>query len=129
MLCMINEFIRECLTIRVERRLNSRNVLDELGEVFVRHGPPEHIRSDNGPEFIATALGSWLERLGTKILYIEPGSPWEEAEQKRLWESLFLPMESCVLSRSRIASEDFGRHFSARHSMIVSTQVCDNILE
>ena len=77
MLCIIDEFTRECLAIRVERRLNSRDVLDELGELFVRHGPPEHIRSDNGPEFIATALREWLERLGTKTLYIEPGSPWE----------------------------------------------------
>ena len=73
MLCIIDEFTRECLAIRVERRLNSRDVLDELGELFVRHGPPEHIRSDNGPEFIATALREWLERLGTKTLYIEPG--------------------------------------------------------
>ena len=64
MLCIIDEFTRECLAIRVERRLNSRDVLDELGEVFVRHGPPEHVRSDNGPEFIATALREWLERLG-----------------------------------------------------------------
>jgi putative transposase len=84
MLCIIDEFTRECLAIRVERRLNSRDVLDELGELFVRHGPPEHIRSDNGPEFIATALREWLGRLGTKTLYIEPGSPWAEAEQKRL---------------------------------------------
>ena len=62
MLCIIDEFTRECLAIRVERRLNSRDVLDELGELFVRHGPPEHIRSDNGPEFIATALREWLGR-------------------------------------------------------------------
>ncbi len=60
MLCIIDEFTRECLAIRVARRLNSRDVLDELGELFVRHGPPEHIRSDNGPEFIATALRSGL---------------------------------------------------------------------
>ena len=80
MLCIIDEFTRECLAIRVERRLNSRDVLDELGELFVRHGPPEHIRSDNSPEFIATALREWLGRLGTKTLYIEPGSPWAEAE-------------------------------------------------
>ena len=77
MLCIIDEFTRECLSIRVERKLNSRDVLDELGELFVRHGPPEHIRSDNGPEFIATALREWLGRIGVQTLYIEPGSPWE----------------------------------------------------
>jgi putative transposase len=46
--------------------------LDALGELFVRHGAPEHIRSDNGPEFIATALRDWLQRIGVKTLYIEP---------------------------------------------------------
>ena len=92
MLCIIDEFTRECLAIRVERRLNSRDVLDELGELFVHHGPPEHIRSDNGPEFIATALRESLTWLGTKTLYIEPGSPWAEVEEKRLGASFFLPM-------------------------------------
>jgi transposase InsO family protein len=77
MLCVIDEFTRECLAIRVERKLNSRDVLDTLGELFVEHGPPEHIRSDNGPEFIATALREWLENLNVRTLYIEPGSPWE----------------------------------------------------
>ena len=77
MLCVIDEFTRECLAIRVERRLNSRDVLDTLGELFLEHGPPEHIRSDNGPEFIATALREWLEALDVRTLYIEPGSPWE----------------------------------------------------
>ncbi|MEL7110823.1 MAG: IS3 family transposase [Pseudomonadota bacterium] len=77
MLCVIDEFTRECLAIRVERKLNSRDVLDTLGELFVEHGPPEHIRSDNGPEFIATALREWLDKLNVRTLYIEPGSPWE----------------------------------------------------
>lgn len=77
MLCIIDEHTRECLAIRVKRRLNSKDVLDTLGELFVRHGQPEHIRSDNGPEFIAIALREWLGNLGVKTLYIEPGSPWE----------------------------------------------------
>ncbi|MEL6245033.1 MAG: IS3 family transposase [Pseudomonadota bacterium] len=77
MLCVIDEHTRECLAIRVERRLNSKDVLDVLGDLFVRHGPPEHIRSDNGPEFIAIALREWLGRIGVRTLYIEPGSPWE----------------------------------------------------
>jgi len=48
-----------------------------LADLFLSHGPPDHIRSDNGPEFIETALREWLTRLGVKTLYIEPGSPWE----------------------------------------------------
>jgi transposase InsO family protein len=77
MLCVIDEFTRECLAIRVERKLNSHDVLDTLDDLFVHHGPPKHIRSDNGPEFIATALREWLQRIGAKTLYIEPGSLWE----------------------------------------------------
>jgi transposase InsO family protein len=77
MLCIIDEFTRECLSIRVERKLNSQHVLEELSGLFVIHDPPEHIRSDNGPEFIAAAVREWLGRLGVKTLYIEPGSPWE----------------------------------------------------
>ncbi len=77
MLCIIDEFTRECLSICAERKLNSQHVLEELSKLFLIHGPPEHIRSDNGPEFIATAVREWLGRLGVKTLYIEPGSPWE----------------------------------------------------
>ena len=88
MLCVIDEFTRECLAIRVERKLNSRDVLDTLGELFLEHGPPEHIRSDNGPEFIAKALRAWLGRLGVQTLYIEPGSPWGETVKQSIEDRL-----------------------------------------
>jgi putative transposase len=77
MLTLIDEYTRECLAIRVARRLSSHEVLDTLAEVMLGRGIPEHIRSDNGPEFIATELRQWLARLGARTLYIEPGSPWE----------------------------------------------------
>lgn len=76
MLYVIDEFTRECLGIRVERRLNARIVLEVLADLFLRHGPPDHIRSDNNPEFIEKALRAWLTRLGAKTLHIEPGSSW-----------------------------------------------------
>jgi transposase InsO family protein len=79
MLSIIDEYTRECLAIDVARRLTSDDVLERLGDLFVRRGVPEHIRSDNGPEFIAEAVKSWLARRGSKTLYIEPGSPWENA--------------------------------------------------
>ena len=63
MLCVIDEFTRECLAIRVERKLNARIVLETLADLFLLHGPPEHIRSDNGPEFVEKALRGLLERL------------------------------------------------------------------
>lgn len=77
MLTVMDEFTRECLAIRVDRRLDSRDVLDVLGELFVERGVPEHIRSDNGPEFTAKVVRAWLRRLGVRTLFIEPGSPWE----------------------------------------------------
>jgi len=77
MLVVIDEHTRECLAIHVRRKLNSQDVLHVLGKLFVRHGAPEHIRSDNGPEFVAIAVRDWLARLNVETLYIEPGSPWE----------------------------------------------------
>ena len=77
LLTLIDEYTRECLAIRVARRLGSAEVLETLADVMLGHGIPEYIRSDNGPEFIAKELRQWLARLGTGTLYIEPGSPWE----------------------------------------------------
>jgi putative transposase len=76
-LTVIDEYSRECLAIVGERRLQSDDVLSCLTELFVKHGPPEHIRSDNGSEFTAKAVRQWLKRLGVQTLFIEPGSPWE----------------------------------------------------
>ena len=77
LLTLIDEYTRECLAIRVARRLGSAEVLETLADVMLWHGIPEYIRSDNGPEFIAKELRQWLAKLGTRTLYIEPGSPWE----------------------------------------------------
>jgi transposase InsO family protein len=77
MLNLIDEYTRECLTIRVARRLNSGDVIDTLADAMIEHGIPEHVRSDNGPEFVAKDLRQWLAQTGAKTLYIEPGSPWE----------------------------------------------------
>lgn len=83
MLTVIDEYTRECLAIEVDRRLRSDDVLDALTELFVLHGPPEHIRSDNGPEFTAKAVREWLGRVGVKTLFITPGSPWENGYNER----------------------------------------------
>ncbi len=77
MLAIVDEYTRECLAIDVERRLSSEDVLERLADLFVRRGTPDHIRSDNGAEFTAKAVRAWMQRLGVKTLYIEPGSPWE----------------------------------------------------
>ena len=77
MLVLIEEYTRECLAIRVARRLGSYEVIEALADVLVWRGIPENIRSDNGPEFVAQELRKWLANVGTGTLYIEPGSPWE----------------------------------------------------
>jgi len=77
LLVVVEEYTRECLAIVVERRLQSVNVLESLGDLFVERGVPEYIRSDNGSEFTAQLVREWLDRTGVKTLYIEPGSPWE----------------------------------------------------
>ncbi|MBB3775409.1 transposase InsO family protein [Erythromicrobium ramosum] len=74
-LSIIDEASRECLALPVGRWLRSEDVLAALAELFVTRGPPAHIRSDNGPEFIANAVQQWLARIGVKTLYITPGSP------------------------------------------------------
>jgi transposase InsO family protein len=77
MLTVIDEYSRECLAIVTERNLKSDDVLDCLTEMFIRHGAPEYIRSDNGSEFTAKVVRQWLSHIGVQTLYIEPGSPWE----------------------------------------------------
>ena len=76
-LTVVDEYTRECLALVVERRLRSDDVLHCLTDLFMAHGIPEHIRSDNGPEFTAKAVRQWLGKTGVSTLYIEPGSPWE----------------------------------------------------
>ena len=77
MLNLIDEYTRECLAIDVSRRMTSESVLERLSDLFVRRGVPDHIRSDNGPEFAAIRVREWLGRVGVTTLFIEPGSPWE----------------------------------------------------
>lgn len=76
-LSIVDEYTRESLALKVDRNITSEDVIDTLAELFAMHGVPKHIRSDNGPEFIAHALRHWFEKTGVTALYIEPGSPWE----------------------------------------------------
>ena len=77
LLTVLDEHTRECLAIVVARKIRSHDVLEVLADLFVRHGPPEYLRSDNGPEFSAKLVRRWLGRVGVEMLFIEPGSPWE----------------------------------------------------
>jgi len=74
---IVDEYTRECLATHVARRVRSKDVVFVLADLILKRGVPTHIRSDNGPEFIAKHLCSWFKRIGVAPLYIEPGSPWE----------------------------------------------------
>lgn len=74
---IIDEYSRECMATMVKRSIKSFDVIETLAELFIAHGAPAFIRSDNGSEFIAENLRSWLSELNVKTLFIEPGSPWE----------------------------------------------------
>jgi len=77
MLTVVDEYSRECLAIVPGRMLRSDDVIETLADLFVERGVPDHIRSDNGPEFCSKAVREWLRDLGVQTLFIEPGSPWE----------------------------------------------------
>ena len=77
MLTVLDECTRECLGILVDRSITAAGVIGFLEVLMLKRGQPEHVRSDNGPEFVADALKGWLDRAGVKTEYIEPGSPWE----------------------------------------------------
>lgn len=74
---LVDEFSREALAIRVARRLGSMQVIETLADAMVVKGVPQFIRSDNGPEMTALEVKRWLQEVGSKTLFIEPGSPWE----------------------------------------------------
>jgi putative transposase len=116
MLVVVDEFTRECLAIRVERRLGSEEVLEVLAELFVARGAPEHIRSDNGPEFVAGAVRAWLGRLGVGALFIEPGSPWEngycESFNGKLRDELLDREVFHSLREAQVLVEAWRRHYN-----------------
>ena len=117
MLVVLDEFTRRCLAIVVARRLRSDDVLHCLADLFVAHGPPEHIRSDNGPEFVATNVREWLGRIGVKTLYIEPGSPWEngycESPNSKLRDELLNGEIFTTLREAQVLIENWRRHYNA----------------
>ncbi len=113
-----DEYTRECLAIEVERSLTSREVIETLRYLFEVRGSPEHIRSDNGPEFIAKALRAWLAESGVKTLYIEPGSPWQngfnESFNGKLRDELLNGELFTSLTEAKVVTEDWRMAYNHR---------------
>lgn len=115
-LTVLDEYTRECLAIRVERRISSQDVIEQLFHLFVFRGIPEHTRSDNGPEFTAKAVRGWLNNLGVKTLFIEPGSPWEngyiESFNGKLRDELLDREVFTTLREAKILVEQWRREYN-----------------
>jgi putative transposase len=117
MLNVVDEFTREALAIRVARRLNSNDVIDVLSDLFILRGVPAHIRSDNGPEFIAKAVQAWITAVGAQTAYITPGSPWEngyiESFNARLRDEFLNGEIFYTLKEAKVLLEAWRRHYNA----------------
>jgi putative transposase len=115
---IIDEFSRECLAIRVKRKLNSVDVIDVLTDLFIVRGIPAYIRSDNGPEFIADAVRQWIKTVGAETAYIEPGSPWEngycESFNARFRDELLNGEIFYSLKEAQIVIEQWRRHYNTK---------------
>lgn len=118
MLNVIDEFTQECIAIRIDRKLKSTDVIDVLSDLFILRGVPGHVRSDNGPEFVAKAVREWITAVGAKTAFIEPGSPWEngycESFNARLRDELLNGELFYSLAEARIIIEGWRQHYNTR---------------
>ncbi len=118
MMPIVDEHTRECLSIEVERSITAGDVVATLACLFEERGEPSYIRSDNGPEFVAAAVKRWLEACGVGTLYIEPGSPWENAYTEsfngRLGDELLKREEFSSLLEAKVLVEEYRQHYNNR---------------
>lgn len=118
MLNILDEYSRECLAIRIKRKLNSTDVIDVLTDLFILRGVPDDIRSDNGPEFVAEAVRKWVNLVGAQTAYIEPGSPWEngyiESFKARLRDELLNGEIFYSLKEAQILIEQWRKHYNTK---------------
>jgi len=113
---VVDEYTRECLSLEGQRSIKAEGVVDTLRRLFIERGEPDYIRSDNGPEFIAQAVKEWLALFGVKTLYIEPGSPWENAYSEtfisRLRDELLDRELFANLKEAQVLLEDYRKHYN-----------------
>jgi putative transposase len=117
-LSVVDEFTRECLALETDRSITSEDVIDVLMHLFCTRGVPEHIRSDNGPEFIARALRGWLKRTPVETLYVEPGAPWEngfaEAFHSRLRDEFLNVEEFATVREAKVLGAMWRSDYNER---------------
>ena len=117
-LSIVDEYTRECVALEVDRSITAEKVIDVLVELFRIRGVPKHIRSDNGPEFIAQAIRRWLSQAGVETLYVEPGSPWEngyaESFHSRLRDELTNREEFTNLAEAKHLADAWRLEYNHR---------------
>jgi len=113
---IIDEYTKECLAIKVNRKITSSDVIDTLADLFIQRGSPMFIRSDNGPEFVSEILRQWLQELGVQTAYIEPGSPWEngyiESFNGRFRDELLNGEIFDTIVEARVITEQWRRYYN-----------------
>lgn len=118
LMVVMDEFTRRCLAIHVARRIRSKDALEVFADLMVRHGVPEHVRSDNGPEMVAENLRNWLDNMGAKTAYITPGSPWEngycESFNGRMRDELLNGEIFYTLKEAQVVIEHWRKHYNTR---------------
>ena len=118
LMTLIDEYTRECLAIRVARRINSFGVIEALSDVMLHRGIPENIRSDNGPEMTAKVVRDWLQQIGSKTLFIAPGSPWEngynESFNGKLRDELLNGEIFYSLKEAKVVIEQWRKYYNTK---------------
>ena len=118
LMTLIDEYTRECLAIRVARRINSFGVIEALADVMIHRGIPEHIRSDNGPEMTAKVVRDWLTRIGSRTLFIAPGSQWEngynESFNGKLRDELLNGEIFYSLKEAKVVIEQWRKYYNTK---------------
>ncbi len=116
MLCVVDEFTRECLAIRVARKLGAADVVDVLSDLFIARGTPAHVRSDQGPEFVAEAVKGWIAGVGARTAFIEKASPWEngyvESFNGKLRDELLRAEVFNTLREAQVLIEQWRAHYN-----------------
>lgn len=117
-LTVVDEYTRECLALKTGRKLTSEDVIQALADLFIERGAPMYLRSDNGPEFTATAVRKWLARLSVQTLFIEPGCPWEngyvESFNGKLRDELLNREIFYTLTEAQVLLERWRIHYNTR---------------
>lgn len=117
-LTLVDEFTRECLGLHVARSITAKDVIEQLARLVIERAAPEHIRSDNGPEFIAAEIRAWIKKVGSSTLFIEPGAPWENAYIESFNSKLRDELLSCELftsfAETRYLAERYRVEYNTR---------------